>query len=485
MMAGRGRLLWFLVDGLPFKLVEDFAGKTRLPNLCHALANGKIWPLSNARPNCQTPPSLAALWSGAEPAEIGMIGYDLPKFPDDLTGFHPAFENYPKDIDWIWNAYAEASEGIRLCHVPFVDPERLGSSLQSYSYGFVPPLSAPTVEEFEHSQAKKRCIRTQDGRQIALNEGVWVPKISGKAAQELEQAMSRWPLRAQSFGKAYRTGLLGPLMSNGGDGTSERLLAKSINSLSKRYYEEFLFCVRRQDAKLVIGYQPAIDLLLHELVGYLDEGNLHYSPARRAIASDLVSRALRGLDAFLGQFKEACGTSDRALICSDHGMGSIDRILRPNVALHELGFLQLRDNDEIDPALSVCFFHPSESGFLCFNAQQLETRRISTEEILVQLGERIFTACGGRAEFVRHHWKDAIEHWDVSWFLRPPNRYQAKANVSGDLITLAVKTGDHAVTCVDPMLLGTLIEVGPLEQIPQSTEVFDILDVKATFSHFG
>jgi len=484
-MADPGRLLWFLVDGLPFKLVEDFAGKTHLPNLRGALANGKIWPLSNARPNCQTPPSLTALWSGTGPAEIGMIGYDLPDLPDDPTGFHPAFENYPKDLDWIWNAYADASEGIRLCHIPFVDPARLGSSLQSYSYGFVPPLSVPTVEELDHSQARKHSIRTQDGRLIALNEGEWAPKMCGKAATELEQAMSRWPLRAQSFGKAYRTGLLGPPMSNGGDGTAERLLAESIFGLSKRYYEEFLFCVRRQDARLVIGYQPAIDLLLHELVGYLDEANLHHSPARRAVASDLVSRALKTLDAFLGQFQKACGTSDRALICSDHGMGSIDRILRPNVALHELGFLQRSDGDEIDPDLSVCFFHPSESGFLCFNARQMEARHISTEEILVRLGERIFAACGVRAEFVQHHWKDASELWDVSWFLRPPKRYQAKANVSGDLIISAVKTGDHAVTGFDPMLLGTLIEVGSSQQVHKDTEIFDILEVKATFSHFG
>ncbi|MGB7369920.1 MAG: alkaline phosphatase family protein [Erythrobacter sp.] len=477
--------MWFLVDGLPFKLVEKFADQPHLPNLRGALANGKAWPLSNTRPNCQTPPSLAALWSGTGPTESGIIGYDLPDLPGRPTGFSPAFEHYPKNLNWIWNAYADACEGIRLCHIPFVDPERLGSGLQSYSYGFIPPLSPPCVEELVSSQARRDGVRTQDGRLIALHEGEWAPAMHGKAVGELEQAVSRWPLRAQSFGKAYRSGLLGPPMSIGGDGTAERLLAGSIDTLSERYYEEFLFCVRLNDARLVVGYQPAMDLLLHELAGYLDESNLLYSPARQAVALDLILPALRKLDRFLEQFKRACGANDRALICSDHGMGSIDRILRPNVALLELGFLQADSEGRIDPELSTCFFHPSEAGFLTFNVRQMNAKGISTKEVLDKLTERIFEDCGASAEFLQHEWNASSDNWDVSWFLRPPKHFQAKSNVTGDLIVPAIKTGDHAVTSADPMLLGTLIEVGALECVPKNTDIFNILEVKATFSHFG
>jgi predicted AlkP superfamily phosphohydrolase/phosphomutase len=70
-------LLWIVWDGASCDVVNELLDQGDLPAL-RSLSAGVVVPLAPLSPNCQTPPSLASLYTGVAIAEHGVTGFRMP-----------------------------------------------------------------------------------------------------------------------------------------------------------------------------------------------------------------------------------------------------------------------------------------------------------------------------------------------------------------------------------------------------------------------
>jgi|GEM_PF-2421982 len=526
-----GRLIWVLVDGLPFWLVEKTVGSAApLPVMRRLQRLGRMSRLVPAQPNCQTPPSLASLFTGRPPSDTGLTGFDIPDFAAGPLAIVPAFERgVTAGLGFVWDKVRAAGGRMRLCHVPFVAAERLGDALLAGSYGFVKPALPPLVERLPDAGALRWSVRdgpilelerTKRGARVrmlderagvidsavvtlgasmhlllgeglrtivtivtideafhAVTLGAWRPIHHGDAqqiARDLDDLQI--PYFAKSLSGLYRAGRLGRSLHDDGDGAAEHLLVSAVARLAERYDREALAAVNRRDAEFVLAYQPAVDLALHELIGFLDPACAHYRPPRAAIAQREIMRVLTRLDAFIGRLADATEPDDRVLVCSDHGMMAIDTIVQPNAALAARGWLAIDADGRIRPDESICFLHPAETGLLMINCDMMASKDMSEESLFAALLADLKAASGRSAEIFT--WDDGGKRhgkWNVRHYLAPGLRCQAKASVNGPVARASRKTGDHCVARGSPQLDGIVIDVnGNLPRPPGPIETHDV-----------
>lgn len=493
------RLVWMLIDGFPHWLVERYADNPvtarRLPALQRLWKQNRISPLMPVWPNCQTPPSLSTLWSGVEPLETGITGFDLPNTESpNPAATKAAFAVRPPHVRWVWDLYAEAGHPVRLCHVPFVSVERLGDQARYVSYGFVPPVRPPRLappsshrrKEAWYYEAIDADIRITTGtwplekQVVDIELGGWHPKLHGDdVTGTLTRLRHAAPLLASAPNAFYREGKLGRRLAEGGDGTAERVFASCLMQMSLRYLDEFLDSVEQGDSRLVIGYQPALDIMLHEFAGYLDPTCRFWSAEHEAIVDELILALLERFDAFLTNLKNITTQQDRVVVCSDHGMASLDTIIFPNTVLAERGYLASTADLQIDVERSICFYHPAENGALWINPAAARCKGISPHSIIADLCHDLSDAPGGAPEVLPVR-SVARSGFEVLGHLRPGHCQQAKATIRSVRWEPSRKTGEHGSHCEDRRLLGIVIDLCSVKR-RSSVSPIPAKDVAATF----
>lgn len=189
----------------------------------------------------------------------------------------------------------------------------------------------------------------------------------------------------------------------------------------------------------------------------------HWSPEREAVVFPLFIKILSDLDHALGETIENLSSADRVVVSSDHGMSAIDLVVRPNVLFEACGYLKRTTEGDIDVAGSLIFYHPAESGLVCFNAKLCGLQGVSVERLSTDVLERI--------QQVTKRVPQILCYPDFEEILAPPNwltarhflsvgRYvQAKADLDGALMEPSVKTGEHVVCTNERQLIGTVLDI--------------------------
>ena len=476
------RLLWMLIDGFPHWLLDRYARDPRrraaIPALAGVLDDGRVSPLLPVWPNCQTPPSLSTLWSGMEPLETGITGFNLPQTGEgyedgDPMAIRPAFAARPPHVRFLWDLYASRGHHVRLCHIPFVTPERLAGRARYVSYGFGPPVRKISLMPAQDTEGRAGWQREDLGDDVAtttatwslpqgpvrVDLGAWVPQVFGDRSRETAARMkSAAPFLGSAPNGFYRSGGFGPRLDDGGDGAAERLLAAALVQMARRYIEEFLDSVAQNDSRLVIGYLPALDIMLHEFAGYLDPACAFWSEEREAVIDPLVFDLVARIDRFLVRLQKIIGPADSVLVCSDHGMASLDTLIYPNTALERRGYLVRSAAGGIDPARSACFFHPAETGVLWVNEARLAQNGLTRVRIAADLCDDFHGLPGGRPSVLPVGGR-ALAGYAVLGHLRPGARQQAKATLTGDLWHRSRKCGEHGSHCDDARLQGVVLDL--------------------------
>jgi Type I phosphodiesterase / nucleotide pyrophosphatase len=526
------RVFWLLVDGLPLWVAGRYSQRPReLPALAWLHRENRIAALAPAFPNCQTPPSLFTLFSGVPPASHGVHGFDVPVLggPDPLAT-RPAFDDYPSDIPMIWDLYAERQQSIRLCHLPFVQTGRLGPALRSASFGFVraavaaaalPLPSYPKTLELPETDLMlfRDCAGTngcrisvlspRDSPQSApldLPAGKW---MTLSLTEDLETLIGRFrvdgeerlllsgawriryhgdvqhtdfvglPFAGGGFSKLYREQHFGRTLHDGGDGSAEEILCSGLRFIGERCWAEARWAQARGDSCLIVAYQPILDLLFHELLGFLSEDLRFSNPRTAARADALLLQALKDLDRNLLAIIGASAEGDRVLVSSDHGMKPIDTIIYPNAALRENGWLVATDSGRIDAARSVAFFHPAENGLVCFNKQLLTKRGLPPELILDELVAKLRRATGHASSwFVFEQGEKPYPSLLARHYLASGKGQMAKAAITPYITKGSRKTGDHCVAGEDQSLQGVVIDLSNprLHRSGNRFEAHEVLD---------
>ncbi|MFP5195907.1 alkaline phosphatase family protein [Alcaligenes faecalis] len=506
------RLVWFLVDGLPHELVCAYSAMRPHSKLAKLHSQGRTASLTPLTPNCQTPPSLFTIWSGHGVEKHGLLGYDVPRCVDgDPTSFGNGFEIWPREIDMAWDLYAKRRQTIRACAVPFLQADRLTPWLLSATDVFHPPVAAARVfvdgealsippltlrVEISDSEILLRddqgreywhCVIESDqpeaplvlpgtvpgdshfalilrgarvdGQPRLISLGYHAVQVHGTAAEARKRNGYSQPYVVSNPGKLYASGALGKRMNQGGQGAAEHLLVTLMRDVHNSFAADILDAVQTNDADLVVGYYPVIDLLSHQLLRYVvtDDGATLNGPL-----ADFFYVVMDWLDSLVIQLSERIAPKAKFIINSDHGMLPIEWDISPNVFFVRQGWLSLRSDGTIDAHRSAVFFHPAENGLIVFHRERLHKTGLTRDDVINKLARAInesgllgLKAIAGTAATLG-------DTWQANLYLQPPAAARLRANIAGELVKHSDKGGDHTVHGPQPWLRGTLIDAGPV-----------------------
>ncbi|MCP1120867.1 hypothetical protein JOE11_004479 [Robbsia andropogonis] len=516
-MTHATRLIWLLVDGLSWRLVELRAGKRTHSTLTRSLrahAPRRAIPLAPLAPNCQTPPSLFSIFSGVNAQRHGLTGYLLPApLPGDPLRVVNTFAVWPRDIPMIWDRWAEAQTRFRLCAIPFTQPDRLGEALLGQTRVYEGLTVSPEV--ISNGERLSMLPLGLDFLVEARQDGVMLQGVSPDGAISQWIALDRTehlPISAHvrhgnafpavavravriegeikliSFGyctvdarglpdeigtsataprayiigdpaQLYKDNRLGRRLDDGGDGNAERLLLTLMREVHNSFAADIIAAVRADDAECVIGYYPVIDLLSHHLLKYLDPCRAEL-PAS-GICEVLFDMALDWVDELIDHCVAAAPQSVRCIAHSDHGMTPVHDDLFPNSFFEQSGWLTYDENGRPDLAASAALFHPAENGLVLFNESRLSKQGIDPDIVTA----RWRAALPPR---LRDGWNmfDGIDTtppahgWSARHYWQAPPGTRLRTARSAHLLQPSRKGGDHAVWSNNAWLQGILVDVG-------------------------
>jgi len=146
---------WLIWDAAAHWVVDRLDRQGALPAVRRLREQGCTAAARPPRPNCQTPPSLATLFTGTWPSEHAVTGFDVPGAggqgpAGSLPGFHPSFPA----VDPVWRTLGRAGRRSAFVHVPWVfDAD-----------GGLPPYVDAAVEAYSRRLARPGALPVDDRR---------------------------------------------------------------------------------------------------------------------------------------------------------------------------------------------------------------------------------------------------------------------------------------------------------------------------------
>jgi predicted AlkP superfamily phosphohydrolase/phosphomutase len=531
-------VVWLIWDAASDWVVRALLAERALPALERVANSGVRAAARPPSPNCQTPPSLATLFTGVWPWKHGVTGYSVPDSTPHLpvtarrSGFDPAI----LAAETIWHCAGRQGRRTVLVHTPWTISARdkrlpLGCVFAAEAYsrrlcrgGAIPVselergkngrpgfqvgpfhLTVECAEEWiavEHADTKSLVLlrsqetkrrtehslelapgtgivlqlgrRPGDGELLLLHSGVW-QTCSAPVTEQRDFEIATGPFVGEGIGFIYRRGALGPRLVEGGRGEAERLLLRSIATAADYFERASLTAATyHHDADLYIFYQPCVDDVGHELIGWCDPRSKAYRPeiARQAWAAvrAVYQMADRHLASLLQHFGDAC----TLIVSSDHGMAGMTATVHVNEALSQARLLVFDAAGEIDLSGTQVLYHPANNGSLWLNVTRRAGGIVPPERQKDVLDAAIRTLRELRdAETNQPVIQDIYSPQDgarAGWnptmsdlFAAAADGYQLSAEPSpnGQIVVPTPKSASHATYPDRPSLRGIFYARGP------------------------
>lgn len=516
--ADDARLIWLLIDGLSWRLVNSRAAARPSSTLTKSLSARKpprAIPLLPLQPNCQTPPSLFSIYSGTEVSQHGLTGYLMPAPTLDAPlACADAFSIWPKNIPMIWEQWANRGIRCRLAAIPFVQKERLGEALLGHSAVYEGPAVSPDVIMHDESLTipmlgidlrvevcgdglflhDKTCDASQAPQWLALDFTHHFPiaralaggndhcaialraaRIDGEVALLSlgYRAVNRLPREHAEHSQAYvasdpaqlyRAGRLGKRLDENGEGAAERLLLTLMREVHNSFSADIVDAVRIGDADCVLGYYPVIDLLTHHLLKYIDPDRPPCAASH--LCQTLFDTALDWVDELIDDCIKASPDPVCCIAHSDHGMAPVHDDLFPNRFFEQSAWLVYNAQGEPDIARSAVIFHPAENGLMWFHPARLAAAGVDIDTVVARWRSALPPELAqGWDMFKGPAFDETVAPipqagWSAEYYLQAPPGTRLLASRSDSLIRRSRKGGDHSVHSADPWLQGILVDVG-------------------------
>ncbi|WP_433532915.1 DUF6001 family protein [Micromonospora sp. CA-263727] len=401
---------WVVWDAAAHWVVDRLERQGALPAVRRMRARGVLAPARPAHPNCQTPPSLATLFTGAWPAEHGVTGYTVPAagpggLGSHVSGFGPQFPA----VRPVWETL-----GVRgvFVHVPWVFDgddavgSRVDAAVEAYSRRTarhaVTEVAPGSVREWligphpvtvestadgvrvrGHDEVRLTpgggwrpvwltgerigtwlaCVRVGD-RLLLAHTGVWRPRYGGADPALRDRMRAGPPFAGEGVGPLYRAATFGARLAEGGDGSAEEFFLSSVECAVRSFGAVTDAVLAGHDADLVVIYLPMTDDVGHEMLGFCDERSAAYRPDIAEAVWSLVGRCYRWSDEILGRVLDAAGPDDTVVLGADHGMVGSAHLVHLNDQLVAAGLAAVDADGELDPERSRAFYHPANNGAL-------------------------------------------------------------------------------------------------------------------------
>ncbi|WP_217623639.1 alkaline phosphatase family protein [Streptomyces sp. TRM64462] len=405
---------WVVWDAGAHWVVDRLEREGALPAVTRMRTSGTLAAARPPRPNCQTPPSLATLFTGAPPARHGVTGFTVPYggpgSADHVSGFDARFPAVPT----VWERLGERGLRGAFVHVPWVfgaDDLPGGyadAAVEAYSrrivrhavyevpagpgtrvwdiggYAVEVTRQEPDAVRLDSGRARVRqsageewrpldlggghgtwvgCVRV-DGRLLLVHTGVWRTRIGGSDPATVERLTRCPPFAGEGVGPLYRQGVFGPRLADGGDGTAEEVFLTSVECVARGFTAAADAVLDTHDADLVIVYLPMTDDVGHELLGWCDPRSGAHRPDVEQAVWAHVRRCYQWSDTVLGRVLDRAGPEDTVVLGADHGMVGSTHLVHLNDALVRCGLARRTADGALDPERSQVFYHPANNGAL-------------------------------------------------------------------------------------------------------------------------
>lgn len=427
---------WLVWDAAAHWVVARLEAEGALPSVSGLRAHGTHAAMRPPTPNCQTPPSLATLFTGTWPDVHGVTGYRVPTETGPIEASRSGFARSSCRAAPVWERAGVRTVGV---HVPWMMPG--GGSLPSWldcavdAYGRrvaghgAYELGGSGLEfriggESLRAAAEGALVRvggvlvgdkwtevgfgaghvmwarqaTVAGRRMLLHTGAWTSRVAGWDGAVAEALAAVPAFAGEGLGSIYRVGGFGPRLVDGGDGSAEDLLTDSLSCVHQSFETAADTVLERHDADLVVIYLPTTDEIGHELLGWCDPRSSAYRPDFEERVWAQIREVYGWADELLGKIIDRSGPDDTVLLTADHGMAGAAWTVHPNTVLAEAGFVALTSDGRIDPRRSRVLYHPAGNGSLQVNDEGRDGGWIPADQIpglLAEAGAALrAAACG-------------------------------------------------------------------------------------------
>lgn len=290
---GRRRMLIIGLDGATFDVLHPMIAEGRMPNLKRAMQEGS-WGILRST----TPPITPAAWTtfltGKQPGSHGIIDFERYDVHTNKLSFNNTHRL--SQLRNIWQILGDRGLRVGSVNVPMTWPPN--------------PVNGFVVTGFDTP---------------SVRSGFAYPT-------DIEaEILKRWP--DPILGTNWRRRALG----------GDRLFASNIDYMCRSFHQGAEMTVWLADrfgwdATMVV--MKLVDNLQHKTWKYLDPRWADRNPRR----SEMAKRGFTECDKAVGTLLEYARKHDATvLIVSDHGHGSLEGKVQPNLLLQQWGYLHLRD----------------------------------------------------------------------------------------------------------------------------------------------
>lgn len=438
---------WLVWDAAAHWVVDRLDREGALPAVRELRERGVSGAGRPPAPNCQTPPSLATLFTGEWPDRHGVTGYDVPAgdlppggdpagLPVEAqrSGFAPGMLRTPP----VWDAAAAGGARSVFVHAPWaldaggaagphVDAviDAYGRRLARHDALPLAPGARATWSIGPHEVAVAgvaggarlsvggpaaggavidvavgadwvpvrlapdtgcwvRCLATEAGPTL-LRTGTWTTRVTGADAALVARLAAAPLFTGEGIGSLYRTGRLGRTLLDGGDGRAEEAFLSSLDRVVRSFGGAVDAVLAGHAADLVVVYLPVTDDVAHDLVGWCDARSTAHRPDVAGALWGYVSRCYGWADALLGRILRHASPDDTVLLGADHGVLGSPRVVRVNEHLVRAGLAAVTPDGRLDPARSDVLYHPANNGSLWVNEAGRPGGRVPAERVAATL----------------------------------------------------------------------------------------------------
>ena len=408
---------WMIWDGAAAWIVDELLRRAALPHLARLVGRGATQAaLVPSIPNCQTPPGLAALLTGTQPADNGVTGFFLPGDGNgDIAGWRRAFSPDVLTREPIWETAGRHGYTSILVHAPWgfdrdgQTADGVDLAVEAYQtrvareraafLGDLPVVwddlpivtavrsagSGPdqTVELVVGDRAVRlderwvevdtgsgsgayfRVVVHPNGSRAVVRTPVYAPRCAGADAdgvRDMRKSIAARTFVGDSMGSLLRDGWFGARLAEGGDGSAERIFLSGAQLVAGSFEAHLRAALERPRPDLLIAYVPMTDDVGHALAGLLTgETDME----TREAAWDLVAEGYAMSDRLLGVLMESAQDDDTIVVAADHGIARVTSDLHVNAVLADAGLaVPAREGEAADHLQSSVHYHIVNNGLI-------------------------------------------------------------------------------------------------------------------------
>ena len=288
------RVLIIGLDGATFDVLNPMMDSGRMPNLKAFIERGTSGTLESTRPPI-TPAAWTTFMTGKSPGTHGIVDFERYDVRTNRLSF-----NSTQSVDGvrtIWKILSDKGLKVGAVNVPMMYPPR--------------PVNGFVITGFETPGVHADFTYPGELKDVILG---------------------RWP--DYTFKTTWKRKTFG----------GDKLFAENLQAICRSFHDGAAvtqFCGEKYGWDLLMVVFKLVDNLQHKTWKYLDPRFNQNHPKRANMVADCFSELDRALESL---FAYADANRATVFIMSDHGHGSLEGKIQPNLLLKEWGYLRLKSS---------------------------------------------------------------------------------------------------------------------------------------------